>query len=46
MGKTRLTAEVLVGGSERSISLQPVSVEFKTGLSLAIGVASLTLRRP
>jgi hypothetical protein len=37
---------VLVGGSDRTISLQPVSAELKAGLSLAVGVAALTLRRP
>ena len=37
-------AKVLVGGSNNSIVLQPVSVEGQTGLNLAIGVAELTLR--
>jgi hypothetical protein len=34
---------VLVGGSNRTISLQPVSVEAKTGLKFAIAGAALTL---
>jgi hypothetical protein len=37
-------ANVLVGGFGRSISLQPLSVEAQSGLALAAGVASLTLR--
>lgn len=37
-------ANVLVGGSHRSIALQPVSVEAQAGLNLALGVAGLTLR--
>jgi hypothetical protein len=39
-----LGANVLVGGSERTIALQPLSVQGQTGLNLAIGVASLELR--
>jgi hypothetical protein len=38
-----LGANVLVGGSNRTISLQPVSVEAKTGLKFAIAGAALTL---
>jgi len=34
----------LVGGSERSIVLQPVSVQTQEGLNIAAGVASLELR--
>jgi Protein of unknown function (DUF992) len=34
----------LVGGSGRSITLQPLSVQAQTGLALAAGVAELTLR--
>jgi len=34
----------LVGGLNRSISLQPVSIEGNTGLNVAGGVASMTLR--
>ena len=37
-------AKVLVGGSHRSIALQPVSVEGQAGVNLALGVASLNLR--
>jgi hypothetical protein len=38
-----LGANVLVGGSRRSIALQPVSIESSTGLNLAAGVSRLTL---
>jgi hypothetical protein len=37
-------ANALVGGASRSFTLQPLSVEAQTGLGLAAGVASLTLR--
>jgi Protein of unknown function (DUF992) len=36
-------ANVLVGGSGRTISLQPLSIEGNTGLNVAAGVAGLTL---
>ena len=39
-----LGANVLVGGSNRTVALQPVSVQGQTGLNLAVGVAGLTLR--
>lgn len=39
-----LGANVLVGGSNRTIALQPVSIQGQTGLNLAVGVAGLTLR--
>lgn len=39
-------ANVLVGGSGRTVSLQPVSVDGNTGLNLAAGVGELILRRP
>lgn len=39
-----LGAKVLVGGSHRSIALQPVAVEANTGVNLAAGIASLRLR--
>jgi Protein of unknown function (DUF992) len=39
-----LGANVLVGGSHRTIALQPLSVSGQIGLNLAAGVASLTLR--
>lgn len=38
-------ANALVGGSNRSIVLQPVSVKGQTGINLAIGVAELSLRQ-
>ncbi|MGO8800177.1 MAG: DUF992 domain-containing protein [Roseiarcus sp.] len=37
-------ANALVGGSARSITLQPLSIQTQTGLALAAGVESLTLR--
>jgi hypothetical protein len=37
-------ANVLIGGSDRTVSLQPVSVQGQIGLNLAIGVAELNLR--
>ena len=37
-------ANVLVGGSNRTVSLQPVSVQGQVGLNLAVGVAELNLR--
>ena len=39
-----LGAKVLIGGSRRSIILQPLSVEGMIGLNLALGVTNLTLR--
>jgi hypothetical protein len=36
-------ANVLVGGSNRTVTLQPVSVQGQTGLNLALGVAGLDL---
>src|SRR6476469_5308581 len=39
-----LGANVLVGGSDRTISLQPISVQAQTGINLAVGVADLILR--
>lgn len=38
-----LGANVLLGGSGKSIALQPLSVQAQTGLNLAAGLASLTL---
>lgn len=40
-----LGANALIGGSDRTISLQPVSVQGQTGLNLAAGVADLKLQR-
>ena len=37
-------ANVLVGGSNRTVTLQPVSVQGQAGLNLAVGVAGLDLR--
>jgi hypothetical protein len=41
-----LGANVLVGGSNRTVVLQPISLGGQTGLNLAIGVASLHLGLP
>ena len=38
-----LGANVLVGGSDRTISLQPVSAEAKTGLNFALAGAAMSL---
>ena len=37
-------ANALIGGSNRAITLQPVSFQAQEGLNLAVGVAALTLR--
>ena len=39
-----LGANVLIGGRNRSVTLQPLSIQGQTGLNLAVGVSSLTLR--
>jgi len=39
-----LGANVLVGGSNRTVALQPLSVTGQTGLNIAAGVADLQLR--
>ncbi len=39
-----LGANALVGGSNNTFALQPVSVQAQTGLSIAAGIASLELR--
>lgn len=39
-----LGANVLVGGSSRTIALQPLSVQGQAGLNLAVGVSELALR--
>ena len=39
-----LGANVLVGGSNRSVALQPVSIQGQTGFNVAGGVAELDLR--
>lgn len=40
-----LGANVLVGGSNKSIALQPLSVQAQTGLNFAAGVVKLQLKR-
>jgi Protein of unknown function (DUF992) len=37
-------ANVLVGGSNSTISLQPISLEGNTGLNIAAGIGSISLR--
>jgi hypothetical protein len=37
-------ANILVGGFRQTINLQPLSVQAQTGLNIAIGISSLTLR--
>ena len=37
-------ANVLLGGSAKSISLQPVSVEGDTGINVAVGIAGISLK--
>ncbi len=37
-------ANVLIGGSNHTISLQPVSIEGNTGLNVAAGIGAITLR--
>jgi hypothetical protein len=39
-----LGANVLVGGSSRTVALQPVSLTGQVGLNLALGVANLSIR--
>jgi len=39
-----LGANVLVGGSNNSIALQPLSIEGNTGLNVAAGIAAITLQ--
>jgi hypothetical protein len=38
-----LGANVLIGGSRRSVVLQPLSIERSIGINLAAGVTNLTL---
>jgi hypothetical protein len=38
------SANILVGGSDQTISLQPVSVGAQTGLNVAAGIGSIELR--
>jgi hypothetical protein len=37
-------ANVLLGGSNKQITLQPVSVEGSAGLNVAAGIAAVTLK--
>ncbi len=37
-------ANVLVGGSNRTFSLQPLSVQAQTGVNIAVGIAEFKLR--
>lgn len=39
-----LGANVLVGGSDRSVALQPLSVQGQAGLNLAVGVGNIELQ--
>jgi hypothetical protein len=39
-----LGANVLVGGSSRTVALQPLSIQGQVGLNLALGVANLSIR--
>ena len=39
-----LGANVLLGGSNNTVALQPISVDSSVGLNLAVGVAELRLR--
>lgn len=41
-----LGANVLIGGSNRSIALQPLSVQGQTGLNVAAGIGTLYLCEP
>jgi hypothetical protein len=41
-----LGANVLIGGSNRSVALQPISVSGQIGINLAVGVANLHLGLP
>jgi hypothetical protein len=36
-------ANILIGGTAQSVSLQPLSLEGQVGVNLALGVAALTL---
>lgn len=40
-----LGANVLVGGSDKSVALQPLSIQAQTGLNVAAGVTSMRLKR-
>jgi Protein of unknown function (DUF992) len=38
-------ANVLIGGSNQTVTLQPLSIEGNTGLNVAAGIGAMTLRR-
>jgi hypothetical protein len=40
-----LGANALIGGSDRSISLQPFSAQGQVGVNIALGVTAMSLRR-
>jgi hypothetical protein len=37
-------ANILIGGSNRTVELQPLSVQEQTGVNVAAGVAEIELR--
>jgi hypothetical protein len=39
-----LGANVLVGGNDRSIALQPLSIQGQTGINIAAGIAEISLQ--
>jgi hypothetical protein len=39
-----LGANVLIGGSNDSITLQPLSIQGQTGLNIAVGIGTMKLR--
>ena len=39
-----LGANVLVGGNDRSVALQPLSVQGQVGLNVAAGIAEIALQ--
>jgi hypothetical protein len=39
-----LGANVLIGGLDKSIALQPISIEGNSGLNIAAGIGSITLK--
>lgn len=40
-----LGANILVGGLDKSVALQPISIEGSTGLNVAAGIGALTLKQ-
>ena len=43
-GPPAVEPAILVGGSDRSLSLQPISVEGQQGINIAGGVTTMTLK--